>query len=353
MTRKIIHIDLDCYYAAVEMRDNPELRTIPLAIGGSQDRRGVISTCNYIAREYGVRSAMATAHALKLCPHLKVIPGNMDKYKAVSRQIHQIFSRYTDLIEPLSLDEAYLDVSDSPLFKGSATLIAEDIRQSIESELNLTASAGVAPIKFVAKVASDINKPNGICVITPDQIESFVEALDLGKIPGVGKVTLNKLNSLGLYKGVDVKNYDQHQLLKQFAKFGSSLWQRCHGIDGREVTPTRIRKSLGVERTFAKDIHTEQECLQAIDLLYLELERRFNKIANEKNIIRQGLKFKFDDFQQTTIEHKFNRLDKSFFLELLKEGLSRANGRGIRLIGLSVGLEPKESQSNTQISLNW
>ncbi|CDU01600.1 DNA polymerase IV [Vibrio coralliirubri] len=353
MTRKIIHIDLDCYYAAVEARDNPQLRDIPLAIGGSQDRRGVISTCNYPARKYGVRSAMATAHALKLCPSLTVISGDMEKYKAVSKQIHAIFHRYTDLIEPLSLDEAYLDVTDSKLFKGSATLIAQDIRKTIEAELNLTASAGVAPIKFVAKVASDINKPNGICVVTPDEIEGFVDNLELGKIPGVGKVTLGKLNNLGLYKGIDVKNYDRHLLLKQFGKFGSSLWERCQGIDKREVTSTRERKSLGVERTFAQDILTEQECLEAIELLYEELEKRFGKIAHEKKIIRQGLKLKFDDFQQTTVEHKQVSLDKAFFYALLKEALARANGRGIRLIGLSVGLDKKETQFNPQMTLKW
>ncbi|USD58821.1 DNA polymerase IV [Vibrio sp. SCSIO 43140] len=351
MTRKIIHIDLDCYYAAVEMRDNPELRDIPLAIGGSQNRRGVISTCNYIARKFGVRSAMATAHALKLCPSLTVIGGNMEKYKAVSKQIHKIFARYTDMIEPLSLDEAYLDVTESKLFKGSATLIAEDIRRAIEIELGLTASAGVAPIKFVAKVASDINKPNGICVVPPNEVEEFVDNLDLGKIPGVGKVTLEKLNKLGLYKGIDVKNYDQHMLIKQFGKFGTSLWERSHAIDRREVTPTRVRKSLGVERTFAKDIKTEQECADAVETLYDELVRRFAKIGDDKRIVRQGVKLKFDDFQQTTVEHKQISLDKAFFLALLQEALSRAKGRGIRLIGLTVGLEPKEGQASTQMTL--
>ncbi len=353
MLKKIIHIDLDCYYAAVEMRDYPELRDIPLAIGGSQNQRGVISTCNYIARKYGVRSAMATAHALKLCPNLMVIGGDMEKYKAVSKQIHAIFARYTDLIEPISLDEAYLDVTDSQLFRGSATLIAEDIRKAIESELNLTASAGIAPIKFVAKVASDINKPNGICVVTPDEIDRFVNDLELGLIPGVGKVTLEKLHNLGLYQGIDVKNYDQHMLLKHFGKFGSSLWERCHGIDRREVTPTRIRKSLGVERTFAQDILTESECLEVIESLYDELVRRFSKVSHDKRIIRQGLKLKFDDFQQTTVEHKQISLDKVFFSALLKKAWARANGRGIRLIGLSVGLEPQEGQSNTQMTLKW
>ncbi|ENB4327401.1 DNA polymerase IV [Vibrio vulnificus] len=352
MTRKIIHIDLDCYYAAVEARDNPKLRDIPLAIGGSQVRRGVISTCNYPARKYGVRSAMATAHALKLCPSLTVIRGDMEKYKAVSKQIHAIFKRYTDLIEPLSLDEAYLDVTDSKVFRGSATLIAEDIRKAIESELKLTASAGVAPIKFVAKVASDINKPNGICVVTPPEIEGFIDKLDLGKIPGVGKVTLEKLHKLGLHKGEDVKNYDQHLLLKHFGKFGRSLWERCHGIDRREVIPTRIRKSLGVERTFAQDIHAEEECIGAIESLYQELETRFNRISEEQKIIRQGVKIKFSDFKQTTVEHKQLSLDKAFFFELLKEALGRSDGRGIRLIGLSVGLEPKEELSTPQMTLN-
>lgn len=352
-SKKIIHIDLDCYYAAVEMRDNPELRDIPLAIGGSQNRRGVISTCNYIARKYGVRSAMATGKALKLCPNLKVISGDMEKYKAVSKEIHAIFARYTDLIEPLSLDEAYLDVTASQLFRGSATLIAEDIRKAIELELNLTASAGVAPIKFVAKVASDINKPNGIFVVTPDEIDGFVDELDLGLIPGVGKVTLEKLHNLGLYKGIDVKNYDQHMLLKQFGKFGSSLWERCHGIDCRDVTPTRVRKSLGVERTFAQDIRTESECLDAIESLHDELVRRFSKIAHDKIIIRQGLKLKFDDFQQTTVEHKQNSLDKAFYSILLKEALVRANGRGIRLIGLSIGLEPSEGHPEIQMALEF
>lgn len=353
MTKKIIHIDLDCYYAAVEMRDNPDLRGIPLAIGGSQDRRGVISTCNYIARKYGIHSAMATSHAMKLCPTLTVVHGDMEKYRAVSKQIHSIFSRYTNIIEPLSLDEAYLDVSDSLLFKGSATLIAQDIRRTIESELQLTASAGVAPIKFIAKIASDINKPNGICVITPNEIEGFVDNLELGKIPGVGKVTLDKLNKLGLHKGIDVKNYDQHMLLKLFGKFGYSLWERCQGIDKREVISTRIRKSLGVERTFAKDIRTEQECLEEIEALYDELENRFSKIAHEKKIIRQGLKLKFDDFQQTTVEHKQIDLDKAFFSVLLKEALARANDRGIRLIGLSVGLDVKDELSNIQMALKW
>ncbi|SQA97284.1 DNA polymerase IV [Cedecea neteri] len=185
--RKIIHVDMDCFFAAVEMRDNPALRDIPLAIGGSAQRRGVISTANYPARKYGVRSAMSTAMALKLCPHLTLLPGRFDAYKEASNHIREIFSRYTPLIEPLSLDEAYLDVTHCDRCQGSATLIAREIRQAISDELNLTASAGIAPIKFLAKIASDLNKPNGQYVITPEQVPDFLATLPLGKIPAWAK----------------------------------------------------------------------------------------------------------------------------------------------------------------------
>lgn len=194
--RKIIHVDMDCFFAAVEMRDNPALRDIPLAIGGSRVQRGVISTANYPARKFGVRSAMPTATALKLCPHLTLLPGRFDAYKEASNHIREIFSRYTSRIEPLSLDEAYLDVSDSEHCHGSATLIAQEIRQTIERELRLTASAGVAPVKFLAKIASDMNKPNGQFVIAPHQVAEFVRALPLAKIPGVGKVSAAKLENM-------------------------------------------------------------------------------------------------------------------------------------------------------------
>ncbi|WP_339386785.1 DNA polymerase IV [Vibrio caribbeanicus] len=347
--QKIIHIDLDCYYAAVEARDNPELRGIPIAIGGSQYGRGVLSTCNYEARQFGLHSAMPTAKALKLCPQLTLVPSNMDKYKAVSKQIRDIFSRYTDLIEPLSLDEAYLDVTDSTLFQGSATLIAEDIRKTIWDELNLTASAGVAPLKFVAKVASDINKPNGICVIPPHKVDSFIEQLELGKISGVGKVTLEKLHKLGLYKGKDVKESDHHVLLNHFGKFGQVLWQRCHGIDNRKVETSRVRKSVGVERTFQTDIYSEQQCIEAIETLYPKLVERLEKASRDNDIIKQGLKLKFQDFKQTTVEHKKLHLDKGYFLELLKEGLERQQNRGIRLIGISVSLNTEKDSD--QITL--
>ncbi|WP_380181890.1 DNA polymerase IV [Kalamiella sp. sgz302252] len=337
--RKIIHVDMDCFYAAVEMRDNPSLRDIPIAIGGSHQKRGVISTANYPARKYGVHSAMATATALRLCPHLKVIPGRFDAYKEASAHIREIFSRYTSLIEPLSLDEAYLDVSESPHCHGSATLMAREIRQTIERELDLTASAGVAPIKFVAKIASDMNKPNGQFVITPQELPQFLLTLPLAKIPGVGKVTAKKLEELGLLTCADVQKTDLAALLKRFGKFGRVLWERCNGIDEREVVTDRLRKSLGVERTLSADIHEWEECLKIIDYLYEELERRLKVVKPDLHIARQGVKLKFNDFQQTTQEHVWPVLNKEDFINVAKKTWQeRRAGRGVRLVGLHVTL---------------
>lgn len=355
--RKIIHVDMDCFYAAVEMRDDPSLHEIPIAIGGSSDRRGVISTCNYPARQFGVRSAMATAHALRLCPDLKVLKGRMDAYIAESKKIREIFTRYTTKIEPLSLDEAYLDVSECTLFAGSATLIAEDIRKTIKDELNLTASAGVAPIKFVAKIASDENKPDGLCVITPDKLDEFVRHLPLRKIPGVGKVTIEKLNRLGLFSCDDVRKYPMDRLVKQFGKFGPELWKRSHAIDERELSTHRQRKSVGVERTLSEDIHSLEACLAIVDKLYVNLLERTSKSSENDDkqlpkIASQGVKLKFDDFQQTTVEHRTRTLNREYFNELLAEAFSRANGRGIRLVGLHVGLPSNNAMHQLTLPLD-
>ncbi|MCW2477196.1 MULTISPECIES: DNA polymerase IV [unclassified Symbiopectobacterium] len=349
--RKIIHVDMDCFYAAIEMRDNPRLRDIPLAIGGSADRRGVISTANYPARRYGVHSAMATATALRLCPQLKLLPGRMEVYKATSRLIRDIFSRYTTLIEPLSLDEAYLDVTDSPLCNGSATLIAQDIRQTIANELQLTASAGVAPIKFLAKVASEQNKPNGQFVITPNNMEAFLLALPLEKIPGVGKVTAKRLEEKGLHTCADVRQYDLAELLRQFGKFGRVLWERCHGIDERAVSPDRLRKSVGVEKTLAADIHHWHECEGLVEQLYQELELRLRRVKPDLHIARQGVKLKFDDFCQTTQEHVWPELNKQDLLRLARQTWEeRRQTRGVRLVGLHVTL--LDPQMERQLLLN-
>lgn len=347
--RKIIHVDMDCFYAAVEMRDNPDYRDKPIAVGGHERQRGVISTCNYAARAFGVRSAMPTGQAIKLCPQLVVVPGRMHVYKSVSRQIREIFERYTQIIEPLSLDEAFLDVTDSSQFKGSATLIAEAIRNDIRTELNLTASAGVAPIKFLAKVASDMNKPDGMFVIPPQDVQKVVDKLPLGKIPGVGKVSLEKLNQAGFYVCEDIKNSDYRELLRKFGRLGASLWKKSQGIDNRTVQTERERKSVGVERTFGQNISSYEECWQVIcDKLYPELEQRLEKADPNKAIIKQGIKLKFADFQQTTIEHLHSELELEDFKVLLRDILKRQKGREIRLLGLSVILKPEDQ--NRQLS---
>jgi len=341
--RKIIHVDMDCFYAAVEMRDNPSYRGRPLAVGGHEKQRGVLSTCNYEARKFGIRSAMPTARALQLCPNLLVVPGRMQVYKEVSGQIRAIFERYTHLIEPLSLDEAFLDVTESKQCHGSATLIAESIRRDIWSELNLTASAGIAPVKFLAKVASDMNKPNGQYVIPPEMVQDEVDKLPLEKIPGVGKVSLEKLHQAGYFVGKDIKESNYRDLLLRFGRLGASLWNKSHGIDNRDVVVERERKSVGVERTFTHNISSYDECWQVIEeKLFPELDKRLERASPDKAIIKQGIKLKFADFQQTTIEHIHPKLELDDFKQLLRDILKRQNGREIRLLGLNVMLKPEE-----------
>ncbi|MBL6688772.1 MAG: DNA polymerase IV [Pseudomonadales bacterium] len=333
--RKIIHVDMDCFYAAVEMRDDPSLRDIPLAVGGSADRRGVISTCNYIAREYGVHSAMATAYAKRLCPDLRVIPGRMSYYREVSRQIREIFHRYTDIIEPLSLDEAFLDVSEAPHHEGSATLIAESIREAIRSELHLTASAGVAPNKFIAKICSDENKPDGQYVVRPEDVEAFCRDLPLKKIPGVGKVTVKRLSAQGLNTCNDIRELGEQECVRRFGSLGALLFKRSHGIDNRELTTNWVRKSVSVERTFPEDINDIEGAILAMANLLPELRRRLEKHA-DRNIRNLQVKLKFADFNQTTIERGALTLDESLFHELLPLAWERGQGQGIRLLGLGV-----------------
>ncbi len=351
--RKIIHVDMDAFYVSVEIRDNPLLVGRPVAVGGKANTRSVLSTCNYIARKFGVRSAMPTSIALSKCPSLVVVPGRMAVYQEISQHIREIFERYTDLIEPLSLDEAYLDVSDCKHHNGSATLIAKEICATIELELNLTASAGIAPIKFLAKIASDLNKPNGIFVIRPDQVTNFIATMPLNKIPGVGKVTFEKLQLQNFHTGSDIVASDENKLIAKFGKLGHLLWQRCHGIDQREVVTSRLRKSVGVERTFGsdiKDIDTLQDILA--NVLLPELKKRAQPHLIDRDIQKIGIKVKFDDFVQTTKEMSFSDFDHDLFSQLLVEAYARGNGRKVRLLGAHVGLH-QEKKSAQQSSFSW
>src|SRR3984885_1606316 len=264
--RKIIHINMDAFYASVEQRDNPQYRGKALVVGGlPQGRGGVVATASYEARKFGIRSAMPSKQALQLCPHATFVRPRFAAYKEVSQKIREIFSRYTDLIEPLSLDEAYLDVTDDKLNIGSAIEIAKQIKQAIKDELQLTASAGVSVNKFIAKTASDINKPDGLTFIGPSAIEAFMEKLPVEKFFGVGKVTAQKMKNMGLHTGDDLKKMTEEELTKHFGKVGKFYYQIVRGIDNREVQPNRETKSVAAEDTFAYDLTTLEEMEPELD----------------------------------------------------------------------------------------
>ncbi|WP_407935383.1 DNA polymerase IV [Alkalimonas cellulosilytica] len=340
--RKIIHIDLDCFFAAVEMRDNPLLRDKPIAVGGSASSRGVIAACNYPARAFGVRSAMPTAQALKLCPQLLLVPGRMQAYKEASKQVMAILERYSDTIEPLSLDEAYLDVSGSPLFQGSATRIAEAIRHAIKTETSLTASAGVAPNKFLAKIASDEHKPDGLFVICPHQVADFVAGLAVQKIPGIGPKTASRLQDLGVQYCPDVFNVPLARLIRQFGAYSQTLLERCQGIDHRPVSAERVRKSVGVEQTYAKDKCSLQDCEAELPALLNTLQQRLERHQASSLVHKLAVKLKFHDFQQTTVEQQLQTADLASARTLLVTAWQRGEGRPVRLIGLQAGLTEQD-----------
>ena len=350
-SRKIIHIDMDCFYAAVEMRDYPEYQHIPIAIAGRSQHRGVLSTCNYLARELGLHSAMPVFQAKQLCPELTIVPGRMAVYKEVSDKLRAIFYRYTQLVEPLSLDEAFLDVSECALFKGSATYIAQDIRRAIEQELNLTASAGVSYCKFLAKIASDENKPNGQCVISPEHAGQFIATLSLKKIPGVGKVGQQHLADKGLFTCADIMAYPAQKLLLEFGKLGEALIAYSKGIDNRCVQPNRERKSVAVEHTFEHNLLSENQCLEQLAHFYQQLQLRLEKHLKNKKITKLGVKLKFSDFSIKSCERKYTSMDQTVFEQLLHHLLITHPDKPIRLLGLSVGLSTQSEQQFIQLRL--
>ncbi|MCH8530685.1 MAG: DNA polymerase IV [Saccharospirillum sp.] len=350
--RKILHSDADCFYAAVEMRDNPAYRGIPLAVGGSADRRGVIATCNYEARAFGVRSAMSTAMALRLCPQLTLVRGRMDAYKEASRQIFDIYRRYTDLIEPLSLDEAFMDVSHSPACQGSATLMAREIREAVKHETGLTVSIGVAANKFLAKIASDWNKPDGLKVILPEEVEAFVQDLPVTKLHGVGKRTAERLHNQGLYTCGDIRQTPLRTLLERHGAFGQRLYDLAHGQDEREVKVSRVRKSISTENTFAEDLPDLAQCRAQLPELIEDLERRYARLSGYR-IEGAVVKVKFNNFQQTTVEHSDPAPSTKRFEQLLIEGWQR-QARPVRLLGVGYRLSTVSSDSSErQLTLPW
>ena len=333
--RKIIHIDMDAFFVSVEERDDPNLRGKPVAVGGEIRQRGVISTANYFARKFGVHSAMSTYKALQLCPQLIVVPVNMQKYKQISQHIRQIMAEYTDLIEPLSLDEAFLDVTNCKKCSNSATWIAEEIRNKIYLSENLTASAGISINKFIAKIASDWHKPNGQYLVAPAMVDEFVSILPVTKIFGVGAKTAERLHNLGIYTCADLQKRSQDELGKYFGKFGSSLYFLSRGIDNREVNPHRIRKSLSIETTYNKDLIDQAACISELNILIEGLRLRLG--AENKNSFNKILvKIKFNDFVLTTVETTAYNLNIEKIQHLLVDGLRRGANKPVRLLGVGV-----------------
>jgi DNA polymerase IV len=353
--RKIIHIDMDAFYASVEQMDNPDLKGKPLAVGGSESR-GVVSAASYEARKFGVRSAISGIQAKKLCPDLIFVPPRFDRYKAISKQIRKIFFDYTELVEPLSLDEAYLDVTENKKGNPSATLIAQEIRKRIFEEVGLTASAGISANKFVAKIASDFNKPNGQKTVNPDEIEPFLEKLDVKKFYGVGKVTAEKMYQLGIFTGNDLKQKPVEYLEKHFGNSGLHYFQIVRGIHNSAVKPNRKIKSVGAERTFGENLSSEIFMEERLQSIASELEKRLKKSKISGKTIT--LKIKYSDF---TLQTRSKTLpyfihDKNIIAVVAKELLYQERMKNsVRLLGISVhnlNNEEKAKRPLTQKSIS-
>ncbi len=341
--QKIIHIDMDAFYASVEQRDHPEYREKPLAVGGGSGR-GVVAAASYEARKFGVRSAMPGALARKKCPELIFVKPRFEVYKALSRKIRDIFFEYTDLVEPLSLDEAFLDVTHPKKGKNSATLIAREIRKRIDEELQLKASAGISYNKFLAKIASDIKKPNGQYVIKPEQAAGFIESLPIEKFFGVGKVTAEKFKKLGIHSGKELKEASREKLRKHFGKHGMFFFSIARGEDLRKVDPQRIRKSVGAENTFSSDLLNATELDQALEDICSELYRRLVKAGILGKTIT--LKIKYHDFIQVTRSRTLllpMQTEKEI-LQLSRELLHqhREPEKPIRLLGVTFSMLEKK-----------
>ena len=334
--RKIIHVDMDAFYASVEQLDNPDLRGKPVAVGGSS-QRGVVSAASYEARKFGVRSAMSSVMAKRNCPDLIFVKSNFERYREISAQIREIFYEYTDLVEPLSLDEAYLDVTENKKGMMSATLIAKKIRDQIKEKTGLNASAGISVNKFIAKVASDINKPNGQKTVPPEEVLEFLEELDIRKFYGVGKVTAEKMYRLGIFSGKDLKSKTEEYLSEHFGKSGRHFYNVVRGIHHSEVKPHRTRKSLGAERTFNENISSEIFMLEKLQSIAEEIERRLKKSDVAGKTIT--LKIKYSDFTQQTRSKTISYYisSKELILEIAKELLYQEKMKNsVRLLGISL-----------------
>jgi DNA polymerase-4 len=336
--RKIIHVDMDAFYASVEQRDDPRLRGRPVVVGGPPRSRGVVCAASYEARAFGVRSAMPSAQAVRLCPEAVFLPPDFIRYRAVSRAVHAIFARYTDQVEPLSLDEAYLDVTRNKPNLPFATVIAREIRDAIRGETGLTASAGVAPNKFLAKVASDANKPDGLCVVTPERVASFLERLPVRRVPGIGPVAEERLRRLGVTLVPDLLKLTDRELARHFGRHGLVLRDLARGVDSRPVAADAVRKSVGIEDTFARDVVRAEDALVHLERLSHALERRLAEAGARGRTIT--LKVKYHDFRVVSRSRTFpfRVAEAAVLYETGRELLAgtAAGTIAVRLLGLSV-----------------
>jgi DNA polymerase IV len=351
--RKIIHIDMDAFYASVEQMDHPELMGKPIAVGGSENR-GVVAAASYEARKFGVRSAISGVLAKKNCPDLIFVKPRFDRYKEISNKIHKIFHDYTDLVEPLSLDEAYLDVTHNKKGNPSATLLAQEIRMRILNEVGLTASAGISVNKFVAKIASDYNKPNGQKTVNPEEVLSFLEALPIRKFYGVGKVTTEKMYQLGIFTGLELKSKSIEFLEKHFGKSGAFYYHVVRGIHNSEVKPNRITKSVAAEHTFDTNLSSEIFMLEQLEKIAANLERRLKKHNIAGKTVT--LKIKYSDFTQQTRSKTvpYFIADKGLIIENVKELLYQERMKdSVRLLGISLSNLNTEQKKTVVVQLQF
>ncbi|MFV8335709.1 DNA polymerase IV [Flavobacterium sp. RSP29] len=351
--RKIIHVDMDAFYASVEQMDNPLLRGKPIAVGGSENR-GVVAAASYEARKFGVRSAISGVMARKNCPELIFVKPRFDRYKEISSKIQKIFYEYTDLVEPLSLDEAYLDVTNNKKGNPSATLLAQEIRQRIFTEVGLTASAGISVNKFVAKIASDYNKPNGQKTVNPDEVISFLEELPIRKFHGVGKVTTEKMYQLGIFTGMELKSKTLEFLEKHFGKSGSFYFNVVRGIHNSEVKSDRITKSVAAEHTFDVNLSSEIFMIEKLEIIASALEKRLKRYNVAGKTIT--LKIKYSDFTQQTRSKTLPYFisDKGLILEIVKELLYQERMKdSVRLLGISLSNLNTEEKKFVVVQLKF
>ena len=353
MVRKIIHIDMDAFYASVEQRDNPALRGVPIAVGQA-DGRGVVCAASYEARRFGVRSAMSSSKARKLCPQLTFVDCRFDVYKAVSAQIHEIFHRHTDIIEPISLDEAFLDVTENHRNIPLALDIARDIKKAIRDELGLVASAGVSFNKFLAKIASDYRKPDGLCVIAPERAAEFIAHMPVESFWGVGPVTAAKMHSLGIYTGADLRNLSVPELRLYFGKAGRQYYDFARGVDNRPVEAFRVRKSIGCERTFDSDISDPAELDGILASLSEELHRRISTKEFDGSVLTLKLRTSAFDTHTRSLSGFSPTATVEEILTAARSLLDKANVRTpLRLLGLSLGKSGKESDRENPLQMHF